>query len=91
MLERFGRRGTECDGVFFTEGEIQGAELLGEIEEISHRQNIALDELKARIAEQVRQRGGNAVDNFKYVQQGTVFSFSSTRWKVTGRMLRAAD
>jgi hypothetical protein len=91
VIERFGRKGTEYNGVFFTEGPIAEAEFLGNIEEISNRQNVNLDEFKKIIAAKVTEKGGNAVDNFKYVQQGTVFSFSSTRWKVTGRILRARE
>lgn len=91
MIERFGRKGTEFNGVFFTEGPIQNAEFLGTFEEISNRQNASLDEFKKVISAKVLAKGGNAVDNFKYVQQGTVFSWSSTRWKVTGRILKASD
>lgn len=91
MIEKFGRKGTEFNGVFFTEGPISNAEFLGNITEISNRQNVNLDEFKKIIAAKVIQKGGNAVDNFKYVQQGTVFSFSSTRWKVTGRILKAGE
>ena len=48
-----------------------------------------LDEFKSTISKKVKSAGGNAVDNFNYVQKGTVFSFSSTRWKVTGRIIKA--
>lgn len=75
-------------GVFFTEGQIEGGEQLGEATTSSDRQNIALDALKEKIAEQVLANGGNALDNFKYVQKGTVFSFSSTRWVLTGRIIK---
>jgi hypothetical protein len=71
MVNRYGREGTESDGIFFTEGPI--------------------DQLKRKVAAQVRSRGGNALANFKYVQQGTVFSFSNTRWRVTGTAVRAAE
>lgn len=89
MIEKYGRKGTEFNGVFFTEGTISDAKHLGDISEISNRQNVSLDEFKKVIAARVTSMGGNAVDNFNYVQQGTVFSFSSTRWKVTGRILLA--
>ena len=90
-MKRFGREGTECDGVFFTEGVIEGATALAEIKLDSGRQNIALDELKRKVAAQVKAKGGNALQNFNYVQQGTVFSFSSTRWRVTGTAVVARE
>ena len=88
MIEKFGRKGTEVRGVFFTEGQIDGGDLLGEATTSSDRQNIALDILKEKIADQVLAKGGNALDNFKYVQKGSSFSFSSTRWVLTGRILK---
>jgi len=36
-------------------------------------------------------KGANAVDNWKYVQKGSVWSFSSTRWVMTGRLLQAEE
>ncbi len=90
-MKRFGREGTECDGVFFTEGVIEGATALAEIKLDSGRQNIALDELKRKVAAQVKAKGGNALQNFNYVQQGTVLSFSSTRWRVTGTAVVARE
>jgi hypothetical protein len=33
----------------------------------------------------------NAVDNWKYVQKGSVWSFSSTRWVMTGSLLQADE
>lgn len=89
MIERYGRKGTEHDGIFFTEGVIEGASILGSAEAISNRQNIPLDELKTTLAAKVKAAGGNAIDNFKYVQKGTVWSFSSIQWKATGRVLKA--
>jgi hypothetical protein len=91
VIERFGRKGTELNGVFFTEGSIDGGAFIGDVLETSGRQNISLDELKQSISAKVLAKGGNAVDNFKYVQQGSVFSFSNTRWRVTGRMLRVSE
>lgn len=90
-MKRFGREGTECDGIFFTEGIIEGATAVGEIKIDSGRQNIALDELKKKVAAQVKAKGGNALQNFNYVQQGTVFSFSSVRWRVTGTAVIARE
>ncbi len=85
----YGRKGTLFNDVFFTEGVISDGVVLGNIDEISNRQNVSLDEFKSNISKKVKLVGGNAVDNFNYVQKGTIFSFSSTRWKVTGRIIKA--
>jgi hypothetical protein len=89
MLELFGRKGTEHDGIFFTEGVIEGGSNLGNVEAISNRQNVPLDELKTTLAAKVKALGGNALDEFKYVQKGSVWSFSSTQWRATGRAIKA--
>lgn len=91
MIQRFGRKGTEKDGIFFTEGPIENGVKLGEVRAESRRQNVNLDELKSELARKVKGLGGNALENFNYVQQGTVFSFSSTRWKASGVAVRATD
>ena len=91
MIQRYGRKGTEFDGVFFTEGPIVGGAKLGDLKVESRKQNTNLDELKHQLASQVKSLGGNALENFNYVQQGTVFSFSSTRWRATGTAVRAID
>jgi len=43
------------------------------------------------MADQALAKGANAVDNWKYVQKGSVWSFSSTRWVMTGRLLQAEE
>ena len=91
MIERFGRKGTEHEGVFFTEEPILDCVKLGELKVDSRKQNTNLTQLKSQIATQVKQLGGNALENFKYVQQGTVFSFSDTRWRVTGNAVKATE
>ena len=91
MIERYGRKGTEYDGVFFTEGPITVGAKLGELKVDSRKQNTNLDELKKQLASEVKRLGGNALENFKYVQQGTVMSFSSTRWRATGTAVRASE
>ncbi len=91
MIERYGRKGTELKGIFFTEGQIASAKVIGEGSATSDRQNISIEILKERIAEQALAQGANAVDNFKYVQKGSVWSFSSTRWVMTGRLLQAEE
>lgn len=89
MIDKFGRKGTEHDGVFFTEGVIEVGSHLGTVEAVSNRQNLSLDELKSDLAKKVKALGGNALDEFKYVQKGTVFSFSSTQWRASGKAVKA--
>jgi len=91
LIERFGRKGTEYDGVFFTEGPIPVGVKLGELKVESRKQNTNLEELKKQLASQVKRLGGNALENFDYVQQGTVLSFSSTRWRATGTAVKASE
>ena len=91
MIERYGRKGTEYDEVFFTEGPITVGAKLGELKVDSRKQNTNLDELKKQLASEVKRLGGNALENFKYVQQGTVMSFSSTRWRATGTAVKASE
>lgn len=91
MIEKFGRKGTELKGIFFTEGQIASAKVLGEGSVTSDRQNISIEILKDKLADQAIAQEANAVDNFKYVQKGSVWSFSSTRWVMTGRLLKAEE
>jgi hypothetical protein len=91
LIEKFGRKGTELKGIFFTEGQIESAKFIGNGLASSDRQNISIEMLKEMIADQALDQGANAVDNWKYVQKATVFSFSSTRWTMTGRLLKAED
>lgn len=90
MIERFGRKGTELKGIFFTEGQITSATVVGDGLATSDRQNISIEMLKQKMADQAIAQGANAVDNWKYVQKGSVWSFSSTRWVMTGRLLKVA-
>ena len=90
-MERFGRKGTELKGIFFTEGQISSAIIRGDGLASSDRQNISIEMLKEMLADQAIAQGANAVDNWKYVQKATVWSFSSTRWVMTGRLLIAKD
>jgi hypothetical protein len=89
VIEKYGRKGTEHDGIFFTEGVIEGGSNLGIVEAVSNQQNMSLDKLKSDLAAKVKSKGGNALDEFKYVQKGTVFSFSSTQWRASGRAIKA--
>lgn len=91
MVDKFGRKGTELKGIFFTEGEIASAKVVGVGSVSSDRQNISIELLKEKLAEQAIAQGANAVDNWRYVQKGAVWSFSSTRWVMTGRLLQAEE
>lgn len=91
MLEKYGRKGTDVDGIFFTEGEIDAARVIGDAKVSSDRQNISLEKLKKDLAAEVKAKGGNALDRFKYVQKASAFSFSSTRWVATGRIVQASE
>ena len=91
MVEKYGRKGTELKGIFFTEGQISSAKVVGDGSVSSDRQNISIEILKEKLAEQAIAKGANAVDNWKYVQTGSVWSFSSTRWVMTGRLLQADE
>lgn len=91
LIEKFGRKGTELKGIFFTEGEVANATVLGDALASSDKQNVSIEVLKDQLATQAIARGANAVDNWKYVQKGTVFSFSSTRWVMTGRFLKVEE
>ncbi len=91
MVEKYGRKGTELKGIFFTEGQISSAKVVGDGSVSSDRQNISIEILKEKLAEQAIAKGANAVDNWKYVQKGAVWSFSSTRWVMTGRLLQAEE
>ena len=91
MIEKFGRKGTELRGVFFTEGQIASGKIVGDGMVSSDRQNISIELLKEKMADQALAKGANAVDNWKYVQKGSVWSFSSTRWVMTGRLVQAEE
>lgn len=91
MLEKYGRKGTEVEGIFFTEGQIDSARFIGDAKASSDQQNISLEKLKAVLAADVKAKGGNALDNFKYVQKASTFSFSSTRWVATGRIVQVSE
>jgi hypothetical protein len=91
LIEKYGRKGTELKGIFFTEGQIATAKVIGEGSATSDRQNISIEILKERLADQAIAQGANAVDNYKYVQKGSVWSFSSTRWVMTGRLVKAEE
>ena len=91
LEKRYGVRGHDFDGVFFTEDTIEGAASLGSVQAVSNRQNMSLDSLKSSMARDAKAKGGNVVSSFKYAQKGTVFSFSSTQWNASGIVMRLSE
>lgn len=69
MEERRGVKGTVCDGVFFTEQRVAGAQPLRYVHVEISRQNANLFEVKRQMAAQVKSAGGNAVLGFTYGQR----------------------
>ena len=70
-LERYGVRGSEAHGVFFTESTtIDGAQALGEVNVKVGGQNKDIRDVKRALAKEVLKKGGNALVAFKYGQQG---------------------
>jgi len=52
LIEKFGRKGTELKGIFFTEGQIASAKVVGDGSVSSDRQNISIELLKEKMADQ---------------------------------------
>jgi hypothetical protein len=70
-LDRYGVRGSEADGVFFTDSAaIDGARVLGEVKVKLGGQNKDIRDVKRELAKAVVKKGGNALVGFKYGQQG---------------------
>jgi hypothetical protein len=79
-LERYGVRGSEADGVFFTEAAaIEGARALGEVEIKIGGQNKDIRDVKRELARAVIAKGGNALVAFKDGQRGNSW-FNSLGW-----------
>jgi hypothetical protein len=62
-------RGTEVDGVFFTESVPPNARPLARVSVEISRQNSNLAEVKAELAKKVKASGGNALIGFTYGQK----------------------
>ena len=91
MIEKYGRKGTEMNGIFFTEGEITQGKIISDAFAKSDQQNISIDKLKEKLANQAISLGANTVDRWKYVQKATIWSMSSTQWQMTGRFIKAEE
>ena len=73
-LSRYGVRGSEADGIFFTESpSIEGARSLGEVKVKIGGQNKDVRDVKRALAQEVAKKGGNALVAFKYGQQGNAW------------------
>jgi N-glycosylase/DNA lyase len=96
-LERYGVRGSEADGVFFTEtAAIEGARVLGEVEVKIGGQNKDIRDIKRELAKRVIAKGGNALVAFRYGQQGNSWwqsfgLFDSEHWYGSGIAVTARD
>jgi hypothetical protein len=64
-----GIKGTTCEGIFFVECPIPGAQTLRHVSVEISRQNSNLGEVKRRIALDAKNLGATAVMNFKYGQR----------------------
>jgi hypothetical protein len=69
MEQRFGTTGTLQDGVFFTEGTIDGVTTVKRVKVEISRQNANLTQVKARMAQQAQKAGADAIMNFRYGQR----------------------
>lgn len=95
MIERYGVKGTELDGVFFTESTIPNAQLLAPIQTEISRQNANLQEVKERMAANAKSLGATVIMNFRYGQKAhrwweLVFTFKwdTESWFGSGDVVR---
>lgn len=92
MIERFGTTGTECEGVFFTEGPPPLAgKRKGRITVRSDRQNKNLSDLKIDMARQAIRSKANVVANYRYGQKGKLLNWDGVRWYAEGEAYRVDD
>lgn len=87
----------ELQGVYFVEGSPAGAVPIGPVSTelngfFSQNQLKTLDDVKVRLCALVRERGGNAVVDFKYGQRSTfwkgLFGMDNVMWYATGTIAR---
>jgi hypothetical protein len=95
VLERHGVRGSEYDGVFFTEAPaIEGARIIAPVNIKIGGQNKDIRDIKRELAKQVRSKGGNALVGFSYGQRGNPWYqsfglFDSEHWFGSGTAVLA--
>jgi hypothetical protein len=87
----------EFQGVYFVEGSPTGAVSIGSVSTelngfFSQNQLKSLDDVKIRLCALVRERGGNAVIDFKYGQRSTflkgLFGMDNVMWYASGMIAR---
>jgi hypothetical protein len=91
--ECWGQPGTTVGGVFMTEGHLVGRHL-GRVDVRIRRQNSNLADVKQRLANEVAQRGGNALCDFKYGQVARKWwkiGWDQEDWYGTGTAVTMAD
>ena len=80
-------------GVFFVEGIPPGSKLIANLSTsldglFSNSQLKSLDDIKDKMVEEVKGKGGNAVVDFKYAQKSSfwrsIFSLDDVRWEASG-------
>ena len=69
LEDRYGVKGTTCDGVFFTESSFRDGVSVGPIKVEISRQNSNLAEVKVRMARQAQAKGANVIADFRYGQR----------------------
>lgn len=69
MIEKLGIKGTENNGIFFSESAPSNYQILGTIKTEISRQNSNLSEVKKEMAKKAKRIGANSIINFKYGQK----------------------
>lgn len=85
----------EFQGIYFVEGSPAGAQRISPVSTelnglFSQNQLKSLDDVKARLCALARDRGGNAVIDFKYGQRSTfwksIFGMDDVHWYASGTL-----
>jgi len=96
MPELYGAIGNTHDGVFFTEGTVDGTpQFLGSVTVEISRQNSNLTDVKTQLAAQAKRMGANVIQQFKYGQkahkwweQVFTFKWDTESWHGSGQAVR---
>jgi len=90
--DRFGVKGTDYEGIFFTEDLIAGAIPLGRVHVEISRQNANLAQVKSKMATQAKAMGAIAIQSFmygqkahKWWQQAFTFKWDTESWHGDGQ------
>ena len=81
---------TECDGIIFSEGKIDGAVVSSVNVELS-KQNARLGELKTKMANQAKGLGANSISNYSYRQEKRLFGWDNLSLVGTGMAVIAPE